>query len=317
MNLNFLKNKKKYSKYLPSKKFVLITSFCIVLAVIIFVIFFMSSSGENFTIGSKPNLPLKVENQSITDLVEKDTNGDGIPDWEKILWGLDPNKLTTPDGIPYPVYIANKKKALNIEQSADADNQNLTETDKFAREFFASYSAMKSSGQVDSNTINNFSNSLGQNIVNQTLADQYTQTDVKISATDDAASKQKYYEDMENLFKSYKGIGMGDELDIVSGELASNSSGTTDNTEQNNKLATIASAYQDFAQKVMQISVPQSLVEYHLEIANAANDTGISVSNLEKISSDPVVGLSGLSQYQKYSDALVKAVSDLATALGK
>ena len=58
-------------------------------------------------------------------------------------------------------------------------------------------------------------------------------------------------------------------------------------------------------------------MQYHLHIANSSNNTGISVSNMAKITSDPVVGLSGLSQYQKYSDDLVKAVTDLETFLEK
>lgn len=111
---------------------------------------------------------------------------------------------------------------------------------------------------------------------------------------------------------------MGNELDLVSQALASNSAdGTSSNTSQYDKLPAIASAYQNFAQKVMELSVPQSLAEYHLRIANSANNTGISVSNLGKIASDPIVGLSGLSQYQKYSDDLVKAVTDLEAYLLK
>jgi len=185
--------------------------------------------------------------------------------------------------------------------------QNLTETEKFAREFFASYSAMKSSGQVDSNTINNFSSSLGQNIVNPSLIDRYSATDVKINAIDNTASKQKYYQDVQKLFKSYQSTGLGDELDIISQGLATNSTnGITDNTDKYSKLLTIGNAYQDFAKKVMGMGVPQSLSEYHLRIANSSNNTGISVSNMTKITNDPIVGLSGLSQYQKYSDNLVK-----------
>ena len=65
------------------------------------------------------------------------------------------------------------------------------------------------------------------------------------------------------------------------------------------------------------MSVPQSLADYHLRIANSANDTGISVLNMGKVANDPIVGLSGLSQYQKYSDNLVKAVTDLETFLAK
>ena len=306
----------KYSKYLPSKKFILILSVIIVLAVVIFVIFFMSSSGENFITGDKSDSALKIENQTIVDLIQNDSDGDGIADWEEALWGTDKNKKITFNDMPDATYIQNKKKELKIEQSVNETK--LTETEKFAREFFSSYSAMKSSGQIDSDTINSFSNALGQKIVNPSLIDYYKETDIKTSALDNFATKQKYYQDMQNLFKSYQSVGLGDELDIISKELASNSAnGTAGNIDQDSKLSTIANAYQDFAKKIVEMSVPQSLAIYHLLIANSSNNTGVSVSSMEKIIDDPIVGLSGLSQYQKYSDDLVKAVVNLETALLK
>lgn len=312
-------NTKKYKKYLPSKKFTIITSVTIVLAVFIFVIFFMSSSGENFSItGNKNNTVLKVENPTLPDLIQRDMDSDGIPDWEEALWGTDKNKKITFNDTPDATYIENKKKELKIEGSIIADATKLTETEKFAREFFTSYSAMKSSGQIDSDAINNFSSALGQEIIDPNLVDRYVETNIKINNIDNSASKQKYYIEVKNLFKKYQSAGLGDELDIISQALASSSaSGTSNNTSQYDKLPTIANAYQNFAKKVIELSVPQSLIEYHLRITNSANNTGISVSNLGKIVSDPIVGLSGLSQYQKYSDDLVKAVADLEAFLLK
>ncbi|MFA6586118.1 MAG: thrombospondin type 3 repeat-containing protein [Candidatus Paceibacterota bacterium] len=309
----------KYLKYLPSKKFTILTSVIIVLAVIIFVIFFMSSSGESFSItGNKNNIPLKVENQTVTEMIQNDTDGDGIPDWEEALWGTDKNKKMTFNNTPDATYIENKKKELKIEQGISADVTKLTETEKFAREFFTSYSAMKSSGQVDADTINNFSSALGQKIVNPELIDRYTSTDIKINNTDDTATRKAYYLSMQKLFKTYQSAGIGEELNIISQGLATNSStGTTSTPDQYSKLPTIANAYQNFAKKIMELNVPSSLTDYHLKIANSSNNTGISVLNMGKMINDPIIGLSGLSQYQKYSDELVKTVAELETELSK
>jgi hypothetical protein len=315
--MNFINEK--YLKYLPSKKFVIITSASLGLAVIIFVIFFMSSKGESFITGDKKNnTALKIENQTLAELIQNDSDDDGIPNWEEALWGTDPNKKITFNDMPDATYIENKKKELKIEENTSVEEQKLTETEKFAREFFTSYTAMKSSGQVDSDTINSFSNALGQKIIDPNLIDRYSETDIKINSTDDSITKQKYYENMKKLFQSYQADGLGDELSIISNNLTLNSAnGATDNTAQNNKLSTIASAYQDFAQKTMEMSAPQSLAQYHLRIANSSNNTGISVSGMTKMTDDPIVGLLGLSQYQKYSEELIKAVADLETALSE
>ena len=39
-------------------------------------------------------------NIPIGNLINKDTDGDGIFDWEEPLWGLDPTKKETTPGIP-------------------------------------------------------------------------------------------------------------------------------------------------------------------------------------------------------------------------
>jgi len=313
--MNF--NNEKYLKYLPSKKFIIIASGCVVLALIIFMIFFMSSYGENFSItgNEKSNALLKVKNQTISELIQNDTDNDGIADWEETLWGTDKNKKITFNDTPDATYIENKKKELKMEQSVSIDETKLTETEKFAREFFTSYSAMKSSGQIDNETINSFSSALGQKITNPTLIDRYTEADIKISNIDDSVLKQKYYMEMKDLFNVYQSKGLGDELDIISIGLSSNPENLV--KEQYEKLIIIAEAYQDFAIEIMEMSVPESLVNYHLKIANSSNNTGISVLNMDKIKNDPIVGLSGLSQYQKYSDDLVKAVEDLENFLLK
>jgi hypothetical protein len=307
---------KKYSNYLPSRKFTIIFIIFVFLAGI-FMLFFSSSSKENFVIRETGNnVALKIENQTINDLMQKDSDGDGISDWEEALWGTDKNKIRTFDNISDATYIENKKKELNIEQSVNVSK--LTETEKFAREFFTSFSAMKESGQVDQDTINSFSNALGQKIVNPALVDRYNETDVKIDISDNGnnpTQKQKYYDAVKKLFESYAVSGIGDELDIVNNGLAS--SGTTSNADPYRKLSVIANAYQDFAKKLMEIKIPGELTIYHLQIANSSNNTGISVANMKEIVNDPLVGLQGLSQYQKYSEDLTKAVADLETVLSQ
>ncbi|MFA6325434.1 MAG: hypothetical protein WCX46_04380 [Candidatus Paceibacterota bacterium] len=312
LKINF--DKEKIKKYLPSKKFALIIVAIIVLLGIIYAIFFMASGGENFLTGKqKDNLPLKVENQTLLGLIQNDSDGDSVADWEEALWGTNKNKKMTFGNTPEATYIENKKKELKMEETSKVEEQNLTETEKFAREFFTSYAAMKSSGQVDSDTINNFSTALGQKIISPNLIDAYSEKDVKINTNPDSNTKLNYYTEIKSIFEKYKSEGIGDELSIVSTSLASGS--TNASGEKAGNLSVIAGAYKDFAKEAMKINVPKDLVSYHLKIVNSANNTGISVGNMVKMISDPLVGLSGLSQYQKYSDDLVKAVGDLETVL--
>lgn len=310
MNLKNLTTK--YKKYLPSQKFIVIIIIGLVGMVSILNFFFKFSWGKEVFTSKKDTGTLNIENQTIAEITQSDLDGDGISDWEEALWGTDKNKKET-FGMPDTTYVANKKKELNIEQNVNVTK--LTETEKFAREFFSSFTAMNASGQVDKDTVNSFSNALGQKIVNPALTDQYTEKNIRINTDNDDLVKLEYYVDVKSLFESYQKAGIGDELDIVNNGLAASS--MTTSADPYSKLPTIAKAYQDFAKKMMTISVPSELVTYHLQIANNANNTGISVLNMAQIIKDPLIGLEGISQYQKYSAELVKTVSDLEAVLAQ
>ena len=305
---------KKYAKYLPSKKFTKIFISCVVVVLVFFLISNIFFSKTSFlSLNKKSQNSLETKNITLHSLVIKDTDGDGVADWEESLWGTDPNKIATFDNIPDKEYIKNKRDALKLPGDSGVDNTGLSETEKFAQQFFASLAALKQSGQFDSNTIKNMSTTLGENIANPTIIDAYSQNNIKISSDDSTQNQENYYIKAGNLFETYKNKGVGDELDSVSTIAAIGSSGS--NPDLENKLNNIANYYQEYAQKMLTISVPESLSSYHLRIINDSNNTGISVRNMAKISIDPIIGLSGVAQYQKYSEDLIKSVTDLEAVL--
>ena len=253
-----------------------------------------------------------VESQTIIELIESDSDNDGVLDWEEALWGTDKNKKATFDGKSDSAYIADKKRELNIE--TDLNNEkNLSETDLFAREFFSAYTALKASGQVDSDVINNFSDALGQKIANPNLVEIYDANDIKYSTVDTVTSRVNYYNSLKKSFDRESAYGLGDEINIISGGLFEYATeGTEGKYEQ---LNIIADAYKNFAKSVISTPVPEGLAEIHLEIANNAYNTGVSVGNMTKVTSDPIVGIAGLSQYEQYSEALIVAVENLDAIL--
>lgn len=298
----------KYKKYLPSKKFTYMILSFIGVCIFIFVISTLFFGKSSFLKHKKTTSVLTTQNLTLNQLLQRDSDGDGVMDWEEGLWGTDPNKTKTFD-IPDSEYIKSKRQTAQMEGEIAATN-GLTETDKFAQQFFASLAALKQSGQLDETTIKNLSTSLGQEMADSTLINAYTLQNIKIDPSDNKTTQESYYLNAGNLFEKYKEKGVGDELEIAGTLVAS---GT--NTESENKLNTIANYYQEYAEKMLTISVPQSLSVYHLRIINSSNNTGIAVRNMAKISTDPVVGLSGVSQYQKYSGELIDTVGELETIL--
>lgn len=296
----------KLKNFLPSKNFLIIMGISVGVIAIFFIIFFLFGHKTNF-VSKKSKLALA--DKTVSDLVAQDTDGDSIPDWEETLWGTDKTKKKTFGDVSDSTYVENKKKELKLEDKVEASN--ATETDKFAREFFAAYSAMKA-GDVDPSIINNFSSSLGQQVVSPKLIDRYTDEEARTTLVDDTIEKQKYYLKIKGFFDEARANGLGDELEIVSTGIVTYENSGGGSVEE---LVLIGDAYIEFAKKVIEVETPASLKSLHLRIANSANNVGISVSNMAKIINDPLVGLSGLSEYQEYSDNLVNAVKELETML--
>ncbi|MFH1366042.1 MAG: hypothetical protein ABIG99_01490, partial [Patescibacteria group bacterium] len=77
--------------------------FLIILAVVFLVVLFLV---KNTTFFKKtevrqeinPKNGLISSNATIEDLINRDTDKDGVPDWQEGLWGTDPTKKETTPG---------------------------------------------------------------------------------------------------------------------------------------------------------------------------------------------------------------------------
>ena len=297
-------------KYLPSKQFAFAIGSGVFVVLVIVLIAVLT--GQNSTFSRKNKGKLTVGSPTVIELVEKDTDEDGVFDWEEALWGTNKNRKSTFDGIPDKQYIENQRQALELESSEN--DKALNETDKFAREFFTAYAALKSAGE-DQESIEDFSRALGEEIANATIIDQYTENDINTAIASDKAAVTEYYNQVQSLFAEYQAKGIGDEINIVnSGLLTYTQEGTS---SDNRQLEGIGLAYQDFAKALIETRVPAKYTGLHLEMANGANNLGLSVKDMMKIVDDPLVGLTGITQYQTYSDAFIETVQDLESTLLK
>ncbi|MFA5751286.1 MAG: hypothetical protein WCX79_04020 [Candidatus Paceibacterota bacterium] len=305
-----------YKKYLPSKKFLIVMGSIFGAVAVIFLLLYIFSGKTNFISDESKKDSLVVQNKTIASVVAQDTDSDGVPDWKEKLWATDINNKTSFEDIPDAVYISNKMKEKNLEEKITLEEENLTETEKFAREFFATYVALKTTDGADTEMIKNFSSALGESVVNVEPTNTYTEEDLILSSEDTPDSHKRYYIAIQSLYNSHKKNGLGKELGIVSEGLVT-SERMGENSENYADLLLIGQTYKEFAKDMMKEAVPKSLSGHHLNIANSADGTGVAVLNLQKIVDDPILGIAGLSQYQKYSTELISAVSTLEEVLEK
>lgn len=115
-------------KILPSKQFLKIFGGIILLIVLITLI----GAIANKKVFYKQNASSLGQVVVVSDAIEKDSDGDGLRDWEETLWGLDPNNPDTDgDGETDGEKIKKIQDTLLAQQDAET---NKTYTDSVAKE---------------------------------------------------------------------------------------------------------------------------------------------------------------------------------------
>lgn len=286
--------------YLPSKQF---TARVVTLVVIVLVVF-----GIYKLVGyikDRPNQAKEPTKIAVKEIVQKDTNKNGIPDWEESLWGLDPTK----DGPENKEFIL-AQRAILAEKGIDSSTESGTgvsdENETLSREFFAIIMALQQSGNLDEASLKAISDTIGENISASPIPDVYTRSGLTIKADSEAAN-EAYFEGIKGVLLKYQDKDIGDELTFIS-------QGIDRSDPQAIAIAgNIAQSYKAFGKDLMKIAVPSSFATVHLSLANNYDKTGRSIDGMLTLLTNQIAGMKALINYNIYSDALVADMEELSS----
>ena len=258
---------------------------------------------------------LTYSNLTIEDSVNKDTDGDGILDWQEGLYGLDPRKKETTPGIPDNVVINKlfaKGEPVSSKKEIESGAENLTQTEKFSRELFATIAATSQNGTMDQAAIEQLSNSLAEKIKNPVIRKVFLTSDVKIIKDDSIQAVKNYFNTMNDVQAKYpiKESVISvlqkfiiDENNVDSSVLV--------------RLDGAISQTQNIINGILKVDVPQSLVSLHLDLLNAGERLLENVSDIQLFDSDPIVAMGGMSKYEENWNLFNSALNALANAINK
>ena len=288
------------SKYLPSKIFII--RIAVILSIIV-IVFSVTKIVKYFKNRPTIKTPMKV---LVKDIVQKDSNENGIADWEEYLWGLDPYK----NGPENKEFILAKRKTLAENNNTNQDDKTIvsSENEALSKEFFATVISLQQTGNLNEGSINSISEAIGEKIVATPIPDIYTISMIKtIKDSDDA--NIDYFNSFNNLLKKYENEDIGKELTIISQGLGTN------DPQALYVVRPIATAYRNFGKELINLPAPNSIAPLQLELANNYEKTGESLDDLTKTLIDPMVGMKALINYKKYSDALVSGLDKISESL--
>lgn len=255
---------------------------------------------------------------TLQDLVNKDTDGDGIMDWQESLYGLDPAKKETTPGIPDSVAI-NK---LKTEQGGDGaiingnegsqGPEKLTETEKFSRELLSTMTTLNQTGTMDQATIDSLGASLAEKIENPVIRKVFLTSDIKIIEDDSAQAVKNYFNTMNSIQAKYP---VKESVSDVLQKFI-----IDDNNVDPSVLVRLDPAIkqtQNIINGILKVNVPQSLAPLHLDLLNAGERAMENVSDLKFFESDPIIAMGAMSKYEENMNLFQSAFIALANAISK
>lgn len=272
-----------------------------------------------------PSAQASEESALLAAIATKDTDGDGLPDWEEALYGTDPKNPDTKNlgmtdgqavakGLIIPKAIADASAPASASgpsvnpdlPRAPADN---TLTAAFSKNLFTLYlNALKQSGgdltQIDT-----------QGIINQAL----TELRSSIARAPDFKSAQNltvqdsgpdamkaFAASAEAVMQANQANASKSELEYLKDVLQNNDSSAPA------RIASIAKAYRGSAAGIAALPVPRELAKDDLALINALARLSEVTNDLSLVDSDPLTTMLALDQYPKALTDLVDAFIGIA-----
>lgn len=284
-------------------------------------------------IGGTPMAEASTETALLEQVAIQDSNGDGVPDWEKPLYGIPLDATTTdylypgmPDGeaiakglvVPIaapPTAASTTPPSASIASDLAADGitstpSNNSLTTAFAQNFFALYASAEeqNGGSLTDDQINTLaSQALTELETDVSPAPDFKSlSDIKTVASN-SENLETFAGSMQGVFASYASNEPQGELYYLQDYLS------TGNAADITALQQIAAAYQNSATGLAVLSVPTSAQNADLEIINAMARLGGIISEFAAVQSDPLEAMVALDQYPQAVTALSTGFTDLQT----
>lgn len=283
-------------KKTPNKKFILKIGLIVLIAVAGFWILFKKPIKKEVTYQKNLNSAEKRN-----EFLDKDSDNDGLKDWEEILWKTDINNPDTDnDGAPDGEEIKLNKNPLktgpddSLPYDANANSfAPETLTQKIGREFLFQYFSTKKDTNLTETEQLNIINSLLLNLSSNGGKIKYELNDISVQNDNSEAKIKNYANGFARAIKPLQLIQSG-ELEIFI-EILSN-----EENEQSDKIKILKTnrlLYEKTIRDLAVISAPSNYKYIHLDFLNFFNNTAQAVSKMEEIYNDPAKAIIGVKEY--------------------
>lgn len=244
----------------------------------------------------------------------KDSDSDGLPDWQESLYGTDPaNPQSYQTGIRDGDAVAQgliKPRFESAEASSTVSVPGVdagadTLTTQFARMFFTQYVQKYGAQKLSDAQLQQFTSDMIDSLAKSTArSSTYSAKDITVSGTG-AQAFRAYVIGAEDAFKAHTIATEKDELSYMSDAIEKNDASALP------QVRAIGKAYAAIAKAYVKVPAPKEAQEAHLAVANAMVEVSDAILNMATIETDPIRALVGLAQYPQAAHNLAVSFTEL------
>lgn len=292
------------------KKNVVIVAVAIGVLLIGGALFFDTSQDDDSALIETLEVNRNLE-KIVTQTVSVDSDGDGLKDWEEVLFETDPqNPDTDGDGI----LDGQEDNAVGRNASGEIDRSKIDElpyTEKLAFQLFEGYIDLKQRSYLGTNIEENFVSGLVESSLPAVLYKKYTESDVSVDSQEsgDAQIRALAYQTVLNT-------AWGPLFDVKEDELITFTK-IIDNgdTDGFNRLEFAKSKYEETIQNLLNVSVPADAVSIHVDILNSFSFFAGVLDTMINVKDDPLVALVAIDGYTQGEGMIKASIERLKTYL--
>ncbi|KND46892.1 MAG: hypothetical protein AB199_00470 [Parcubacteria bacterium C7867-004] len=254
----------------------------------------------------------------LREYASKDTDQDGLLDWQEALYGTDPNEAESfkkgvldgdavAQGLIQPkVEVAPAPEETDIDSIPGTAAAPNSLTDRFAQALFKQYMTNRGSTPPTTDEIVSFVEAGVQNLSETSAApDTYSAKDVKRSGETGASAARAYAIAAEQAFAE-------NTVPSDQNELVYFGRAIKGDNESLKKLKDVAKAYENIANALIKIPVPDEIAQSHLAIVNALIHMGEMSEDMSTMNEDPIRALMGIALYETYGARVVASFAGLS-----
>lgn len=291
--------------------------------VVVIILLFSFSTRSTIKNQAGQESGLVYSNKTLSDVVNIDSDLDGVLDWEEGLWGTDPfKKDTNGNGIEDSIEIANLKREESGTINLNTQNPvgPLTKTENFSRELFSTLATLNQVKELDQDTLDQFNASLIQQIENSGTETKVSFSEIKTTGDNSLKAITDYRNNLVNISKKYPTIFKNNLSPAYSINIIFVNVFQKFLTNENNEKALLSfdpviKELRGMVSDMKKISVPTNFSVLHLNLTNAFQAVAGDLNDLKSITNDPIVAMRAASSYREDITFLEETYNKLEISL--